>query len=81
MDHTTKVAAPGVKIKFSPPELKEYGRLSEIILQNDGVPPTYPSGWFDDNHNLIRIPVCEGGAGPGKPDANPDAWNQCGSSS
>ena len=67
------------RTKFTVPELKEYGRLSEIIL-GDGHPPPYPQGWFDGT-TQIRTPVCDGGAGPGKPDAFPDAWNHCGSSS
>jgi hypothetical protein len=68
--------------QFVPPELIEYGRLSEIVRNggNDGVPPPYPEGWFDGT-TQIRTPECDGGAGPGKPGPKPDAWNHCGSSS
>jgi len=73
---------------FTAPELIEYGRLSEIVWGrgggngggNDGVPPPYPQGWFDGT-TQVRFPVCGGGAGPGKPDSKPDAWNYCGSGS
>lgn len=67
--------------KFTPPVLTEYGALADIVQGgNDGVPPPYPQGWFDGT-TQIRTAVCDGGAGPGKPDANPDAWNHCGSGS